>query len=521
MAAEESAIKKKLREAGQLQVYEFVDRGLVSAAGQAKLEEQIAALDLHQLNELFETSMAKHHAKILETTNQTGEAGGQSQTDGGLLPPPAESVGTRASLGAAAAPGGELETLGRGLVAKGQVAAVILGGGAGTRLGLDGPKGLFALPGLPSGKSLYQLFAERVLSLKNSTGAARLPFIVMTSPLNHAATVAFFEENGFFGLPAEHCLFFEQGTLPAFSREGKLILEDAHTLGMSPDGNGGIYPSLAKSGVLQKCKEWGIRYLHVAGVDNVLLRPADPLFLGFCESRDAAVGNKSVWKSHRDEKVGVIGARRGGGGPGQAPAGELGFCVVEYSEMSEAQKGLADPATGKLIFGAGNICNHVFRLDFLLDTVLPNYVNLYHVAEKRVPFADPAQDGRTAKPSAEEKTNGVKLEAFIFDVFPLAPAGRFAVLECLREEEFAPVKNGSGTDSPATALAMLRDLHHEWIKAAGGTVVIPPTTSYGNGDAGENSAPPMVEVSPLLSLAGEGLEAACRGKTFVAPCEIK
>merc|ERR1712216_962965 len=330
-------------------------------------------------------------------------------------------------------------------IGRGEVAACVLAGGQGTRLGIDGPKGVYSI-GLPSDKSLFQLMAERLVRLKRLASTQQippksppqLPFLVMTSPINHLETTAFFKKNDFFGLDSKEVVFFQQGTLPAFTSDGKFILESPGVIATSPDGNGGIYPALQRSGTLAWLKDRGVKYLHIFGIDNAVVRPADPRFLGYCIKKGAHVGNKSVWKSSPGEKVGAV-ARRGDR-----------YCVAEYSELDDTRKEMVDK-TGKLVFGAGNISNHFFSVDFLADVVVPNLQSLFHVAHKKIPFAD--GDGKTVKPT---KNNGIKLEAFIFDVFPMAEGCKMAIFEVEREE-FAPVKNppGDKEDSPDTARQIL------------------------------------------------------------------
>lgn len=274
--------------------------------------------------------------------------------------------------------------------------------------------------------------------------------------------------------------------MPCFTPEGKILLESAGTIACGPDGNGGIYPALLRSGCIERLKSADVKYLHVFSVDNALCRPADHRFIGFCITQNADCGNKCVWKASPDEKVGVVAKKNG------KPS------VVEYSELDEARMQLRDDA-GRLVFGAGNICNHFYTLEFLTDVVIPNMSSLFHAAHKKIPFA--GEDGTTIKP---EKANGIKLEAFIFDVFPLS--SRMAIFETLREEEFAPVKNAPGTptDSPDTARQMVNALGRRWVTAAGGII---------EGDSSEA----VIEVSPLLSLAGEGLEERVKGQKFCPP----
>jgi len=397
----------------------------------------------------------------------------------------------------------EYEQRGKQEISEGRAAVIILGGGQGTRLGFDGPKGMYDI-GLPSGKSLFQLYAERIASLTRlvqeekdaALGAAVapltvvIPLFIMTSPLNHAATVKFFESNSFFGLKSEHVHFFPQGTLPALSlKGGKIIMQSGYEVSQAPDGNGGIYNALEVSGALAMLEGvYNSRSCHVFSVDNAISKVADPTFLGFCISRGAEVGNKVVWKRSPEERVGVV-ARKGGKA-----------AIVEYTELSGGLANATD-ASGKLRFGAGNICNHYFTVPFLRHVATVNKeqpaLMPYHVAVKKVPAAH-ADTGATVAP---DESNGSKLEAFIFDSFPLARSS--AILEVNREEEFTPVKNapGAAADSPEAAKKMIMEIHRNWVIAAGGSF-------------SEEATSTPFEVSPFVSYAGEGLENYCRGKIF-------
>jgi UDP-N-acetylglucosamine/UDP-N-acetylgalactosamine diphosphorylase len=375
----------------------------------------------------------------------------------------------------------------------GEVAALVLAGGQGTRLGFSGPKGMYNI-GLPSGRSLFQLLSERILKLRklasnDSDKLAELPFFIMTSPINHEETVDFFEKNDFFGLPKEDVRFFEQGMLPCLTEGGKIIMETSSKVAMAPDGNGGIYPSLHNSGMLGDMDQRGIKHLHVFSIDNALTKPADPVFIGHCISQHADCGNKVVWKAGAHEKVGVIAEKHGKS------------CVVEYSDITEEMAERID-SNGRLVFGAGNICNHYYTLDFLKDVVLPKLGNMYHIARKKIPYYDEGNRS-TVTPTTN---NGIKLESFIFDVFPFA--AQMAVLDVLREEEFAPVKNapGSSSDSPETARAYISKLAKKWVVNAGGIL---------KGGSDES----ISEVAPLTSYGGEGLEDV-KGKEIVCPFSL-
>eukprot|EP00928_Gymnodinium_smaydae_P031393 TRINITY_DN23050_c0_g1_i1.p1 TRINITY_DN23050_c0_g1~~TRINITY_DN23050_c0_g1_i1.p1 ORF type:complete len:483 (+),score=137.71 TRINITY_DN23050_c0_g1_i1:105-1553(+) len=468
-------LRERYKAAGQDHVFQFLDAGQVPAEQEAALLRQLGDIDLNYV--------ARSHAAAM------AEAAQGAGSSGDLAPP--DDFQTLAGAGADEIAAWErlaLEAVGRG-----EVAACVLAGGQGTRLGFDGPKGCYNI-GLPSGKPLFQLFAERILKLRKLGEAAggtnaRVPFLVMTSPINHAETEAFFASHGFFGLPAEDVWFFPQGTLPCLTKDGKIIMESAGTVATAPDGNGGIYPALQRTGCLEKMRSSGVKYMHAFSVDNALCRPADPRFIGYCISRNADCGNKCVWKADPEEKVGVVAKRDG------KPS------VVEYSELDATRKNLRDDG-GRLVFGAGNICNHFYTVAFLADVVIPNMANYFHLAEKKIPYA--GEDGKTVKP---DSNNGIKLESFIFDIFPLSE--RMAILETSREEEFAPVKNapGAATDSPDTARAMLSALHRRWVAEAGG--------------AAEGPADAILEVSPLLSYAGEGLAERVGGQKVAVPVHLE
>jgi UDP-N-acetylglucosamine/UDP-N-acetylgalactosamine diphosphorylase len=371
--------------------------------------------------------------------------------------------------------------IGMKAINRGEVAALVLAGGQGTRLGFSGPKGMYDI-GLTSGRTLFQMVCERILKVRKLASdsddtLSPLPFYIMTSPINHDGTIAFFENNNYFGLPKEDVCFFKQGMLPCLTSDGKIIMETASKVAMAPDGNGGIYPSLHNTGMLADINRRNIKHLHVFSIDNALTKPADPVFIGHCISQNADCGNKVVWKAGAHEKVGVI-AEKGGKS-----------CVVEYSDITKEMAERTDD-NGRLIFGAGNICNHYYTLDFINDVIMPKLGNMYHVARKKIPYYDDA----TKSTVTPESNNGIKLESFIFDVFPFSQ--RMAVLDVLREEEFAPVKNapGSQSDSPDTARAYISKLAKRWVSKAGAIL---------KDDSSEEG---ICEVAPLTSYGGEGLD---------------
>ncbi|KAJ3693518.1 hypothetical protein LUZ60_008998 [Juncus effusus] len=379
-------------------------------------------------------------------------------------------------------------------ISEGKLAVVLLAGGQGTRLGSSDPKGCFSI-GLPSGKSLFQLQAEKILCIQKlaaqategSNGIVPIHWYIMTSPFTDQSTRKYFESRKYFGLDPDQVTFFQQGTLPCVSPDGRFIMETPFKVAKAPDGNGGVYAALRSSKLLEDMAARGVKYVDCYGVDNALVRVADPTFLGYFIDKGVAAAAKVVRKAYPQEKVGVF-VQRGRGGP---------LTVLEYSEMDPNMTTEINQITGRLRFCWSNVCLHMFTLDFL------NHVanslekdSVYHIAEKKIP-------------SIHGLTMGIKLEQFIFDAFAYAPS--VALFEVLREEEFAPVKNANGSnyDTPDSARLMLLRLHSRWVVAAGGflTHSVP---LYLTG----------VEVSPLCSYTGENLESICRGRTFHAPSEI-
>lgn len=375
----------------------------------------------------------------------------------------------------------------------GKVAAVILSGGQGTRLGFPGPKGMFDKLGLLSKKTIFQLHVEKVIRIRQLSASAvgghslpHIPLYIMTSDLNHKVIVDFFKANNFFGFPEEDIIFFEQGLEPCFTNDGKMIIESPTKLSMAPDGNGGIYQALDRSGCILDMKKRGVEYLHIYGIDNVLTKSLDPLFVGLAIQRGVKCANKVVWRANKSEKVGVTAQSDGK------------MYIIEYSEIPAAMRD-AVGSDGKLLFGAANICNHFLTLQFIVDDVLPKLECNYHSASKKIPFMDPVSR-QTVTPTGN---NGVKLEMFIFDVFPLAGKD-WLVVEGEREDEFAPVKNepGNPQDSPDTALKAISDQGRRWLTAAGVNIL--------------GADQDICEISAIVSYEGEGLDSLA-GSSIALP----
>lgn len=304
------------------------------------------------------------------------------------------------------------------MLKEGQVAALVMAGGQGTRLGSSAPKGCYDI-GLPSGKTLFRLQAERLARLQVISKSTKLiTWYVMTSPATDQETREYFESNSFFGLKSENVFFFQQGLEICLDiANGNLMIESTGKLCRSPNGNGGIYRGLKDSGALDHMHSRGIEYVFTYAVDNVLVKVCDPLFVGFCAANSVDFGNKTLSKSHAHEKVGVLALKDGVPG------------VVEYSELSEELATLCDDS-GKLVYAEANIAIHCFSLKFL-DKVANSDLP-YHLARKKISTL--SSDGHSIM--TPESINGFKFEMFIFD--SLALSSNSWAFSVARAGEFSP-----------------------------------------------------------------------------------
>ncbi|RBQ87108.1 hypothetical protein VDGD_06880 [Verticillium dahliae] len=481
-AEQASELKEKYAKAEQDHVFTFYDS--LSKDEQAALYQQLSGFDPAHINDI--TNRALNPPKTDDADS--------SSTQSALEPLP-ESA-TASILDSQPEDLEKWYQSGLDLIAQNKVAVVLMAGGQGTRLGSSAPKGCFNID-LPSNKSLFQIQAERIRKVQELAAAkagastpAVVPWYVMTSGPTRGPTQEFFEKNSYFGLDKANVVIFEQGVLPCISNEGKILLESKGRVAVAPDGNGGLYQALVVSNVLSDMGSRGIEHIHAYCVDNCLVKVADPVFIGFSAAKNVDIATKVVRKRAANESVGLILQKNG------KPD------VVEYSEIDAATAEAEDPRQkGLLKFRAANIVNHYYSARFLES--IPQWAHKlpHHVARKKIPAAD-LSSGETVKP---EKPNGIKLEQFVFDVFPMLPLDKFACLEVKREEEFSPLKNarGTGEDDPDTSKADIMAQGKRWVEAAGATVT------------GEKASD-GIEVSPLISYGGEGLEYV-KGKEVVAP----
>ena len=396
-------LKTLLEAHGQMHVLRWWDE--LDAAGREKLAGQIESID-------WETVSLSH----------IGENGGRGKIE------PIEGL----SLEEIEARRAEYSAVGQEAIVKGKVAAVLLAGGQGTRLGLDGPKGACDI-GIT--KPLY-IFEQLIRNLQDVTNAcgAYVPLLIMTSDLNDGATRAFFEEHNYFGYPAKEVFFFRQEMAPAVDEQGKLLMSAKDSLALSPNGNGGWYTSLERAGLVKKMAARGVEWFNVFAVDNVLQRIADPVFVGATIASGKASGAKFVRKGYPEERVGVLCLENG------LPT------VIEYYELSDEMENLRDGA-GRLVYAFGVTLNYLFRLDVLQEIVSQRLP--VHAAHKKVPCLD--ESGALVTP---ERENGYKFETLILDM--VREAGSCLPFEVVREHEFAPIKNKVGKDSVESARELLK-----------------------------------------------------------------
>ena len=327
------------------------------------------------------------------------------------------------------------DKIGTDKIKSGKLAVVTMAGGQGTRLGHSGPKGTYTL-NVGKEMSLFEILCKTLKEAKEKYGVY-VHWYIMTSNQNNKETVEFFEKNNYFNYPKEKVTFFIQGELPMVGLDGKLLVDENGFVKLASDGHGGVFESMDKSGVLDQMKNEGIEWVFVGGVDNVLVKMVDNTLIGLAESKNCLAAGKSLIKANAKEKVGVFCKRDG------KPS------VIEYSEISDELAELEDE-NGELVYSESHIlCNmfNIKRLEMISKNKLP-----YHVAKKKANYMNEKGEIITAK-----EPNAYKFESFIFDAFTSLDS--MVIMRVKREEEFAPVKNAEGVDSPETATKLYREFY--------------------------------------------------------------
>ncbi|KAI1163206.1 nucleotide-diphospho-sugar transferase [Nemania serpens] len=476
-SANVAALKAKFDSAGQGHVFTFYDS--LAESDKKSLFNQLQKIDPARINKLWEHAQNPPE----EPENTVVEPLPESATASILDSKPEDLE--------------RWYNLGLDLIGKGEVAVILLAGGQGTRLGSKAPKGAYNIQ-LSSKKSLFQIQAERILKVQElaaeraqDKAKAQVPWYVMTSGPTRTMTERFFkkeplaelsdEDNKtraqgkpYFGLDEKNVTIFEQGVLPCYDFNGKIMLAGKGEVAVAPDGNGGIYKALQDEGVLDDMRKRGIKHVHAYCVDNCLAKVADPVFIGFSADKQVKIATKVVRKRNATESVGLILSKNG------RPD------VVEYSEIDKATAEAKDPKHADLLkFRAANIVNHYYSFEYL-DT-MGDKVNALppHIAKKKVPYFD-VEKGEAV--TNVTKPNGIKLEQFVFDNFKWLELSEFACFEVKREDEFSPLKNADGPgvqDCAATSRQDVKAQGKRWAEAAGAIV--------------KNGDDEGLEVSPLTS----------------------
>ncbi len=439
-------------ELGQSHIFRWWDE--ITPSEKKHLLEQTATIDFQFVHKLFNDNLQKTKNTIR----------------GELVPPQIISIPKTAHELELAQRAGQI---GEASLRRGEIAVLTVAGGHGTRLGSNGPKG--TLPIAPiSGKSVFQLHAEKIRAVQQKYHTC-IPWYIMTSETNDSATQEFFRSNGFFGLDSKQVCFFTQGMLPAVNLDGKLLMNSKSSIVMSPNGHGGAIIALMENGILRDMEARGVKNIFYHQVDNVLIKTADPVFIGYHLKNEAEMSLKIVKKCHPEEKVGIVVDIDGH------------LQVIEYSELSREDM-YARNEDSTLKYDAGNIAVHMISIDFLEKTYQHGDALPFHAALKKVPCLD--EKGDTINP---EKNNAIKFESFIFDVLKYVKKG--VIMEALREDEFSPIKNMDGENSPATARQDMINLFGRWLRNAGISI---PMDNHGNVIG-------LIEINPCFALDEEEL----------------
>jgi UDP-N-acetylglucosamine/UDP-N-acetylgalactosamine diphosphorylase len=426
-----NSLIQAFEQAGQGQVFSYFDE--LDAAGQAQLLAQAATIDLAEVDSLVAEHVKGEHASSVNLD--------------GLTPAPYTALPAN---GGDVAQWAEASEAGSAAIAAGRVAAFTVAGGQGTRLGYDGPKGTYPVTPV-SEKTLFQVFAEKIARSGERFGVT-IHWFILTSEINNDATIAAFKESDFFGLDPESVHFIVQGLVPAVGYDGKILLAEKSKIAMTPDGHGGSLRALVRSGAVAKMEALGVDCLSYFQVDNPIIQCIDPAFIGFHVLGQSELSSKMVPKAYALEKVGHFCMQDGAA------------LVVEYSDMPDAMQEETNE-DGSIRFNGGSVAIHIFDREFIAragsttsDLKLP-----FHRADKKIPYV--GADGAIVQPDA---ANGVKFEMFVFDALPLAKNP--VIIEAAREDDFSPVKNAEGVDSPKSCKEDQLRMFARWLKAAGESI---------------------------------------------------
>lgn len=402
-----SKIQEYLKKYNQTNLINMMDK--FSEEENKKIEEQLTTINLDKMVNLYETAKKESDVGSKKITHITYVDKSKLETN----------------------EANEYKKLGDEIIKNGEYAVVTMAGGQGTRLGHKGPKGTFKINVNNEEKYLFQIIVENLQKAEKEYGVT-IPWYIMVSEENEKQTKEFLKEHGYFGYPENKIKFFIQGKLPLIDVNGQLIIDKNKLIKEASDGNGSIYNSMKKDGIIEDMKKKRIKWIFVGGVDNILLNIVDPILTGVTIKENNLIASKSVVKKDPKERVGVF--CKIDGKPG----------VIEYTELPEEMSVKRDE-DGELFFGEVNILSHLYSikaLEELGDVNLP-----YHVAFKKSNYLDENQNFVEVN-----SPNAYKFESFIFDAFK--NYDDMSILRVKREDEFAPIKNATGSDSPETAIKL-------------------------------------------------------------------
>ena len=425
-----NSLIEEFRAAGQSQVFAFYDS--LNDAQKSQLVDQAREIDLDEL-------------AVLNRTLVQGQSAAVDYSR--LEPAPFEPLprhGGDADAWKAARATGEAA------LRAGRVAAFTVAGGQGTRLGYDGPKGTFAVTPV-TGHSLFQVFAEKIVAARARYGAP-IHWFIMTSQQNHTQTETFLRQHDYFGLRADHVHLFQQGRMPAVDFDGRILLSAPDEIALSANGHGGSLRALERSGSLDIMERAGIDVISYFQVDNPLVHVIDAAFIGFHIEGGSEMSSRALPKANAGEKVGHF-----------CKDGER-VLVVEYSDLPQEMQEQRDE-NGELRFNAGSIAIHLLDREFVRRMASGEGQLPFHRADKKVPTID-----ERGEPITPATPNGIKFELFVFDALPFAKNP--LILETSRADEFSPVKNAEGVDSPQTSRDDQLRQFARWANAAGADVAV-------------------------------------------------
>ena len=443
-------LSQQIERAGQQHLLQFWDE--LTAAEQVKFADQLARLDWELIGAL--------KGDIANSQKGRDQEARHAMPPEHVVRTPKTAVDLQAWQLA--------RQMGEEILRAGQVGVIVLAGGQGTRLGFQHSKGMFPI-GPVTGKSLFELLATQLVATGERYGHS-IPYFVMTSDSTHRETEAFFKEHSYFGVSPHDVFFFQQGYAPSIDlHTGEVLLADKGSLSMNPDGHGGLFAALWRAGLFDEMKRRGVEYLFSHQIDNPLTKVCDPTFIGLHVRHKSEVSTKVVAKSVPEEKVGVAVSFAGR------------TRIIEYSDLP-SDLALERDTSGELRFWAGNTAIHLFNRSFLESVATSERILPWHHAIKKIPYVN--KQGDHVSP---ERENGVKFERFMFDTLPLAKVA--LIVETIRDEEFAPLKNKDGEFSAEYVRQRMVQVAVNWLKTIG--VTVPDGIS--------------VEISPRFAMSAEDL----------------